>query len=52
MNSKSREIAKTYEEHGPTGIDLSKVLVQLAQKNEAFALFELLQLFGRQKMPE
>lgn len=24
----------------------------MAQKNEAFAVFELLQLFGRQKMPD
>ena len=52
VRCQAREISKIYEEYGPTGVDLSKVLLTLAQKQDVFAIFELLQLFGRQSMPD
>lgn len=52
VNSPSKEIAKIYEQFGPTGVDLSKVLLTLSSNNEIFGIFELLQLFGRQNMPD
>jgi hypothetical protein len=52
VSSTSREIVRVYEEFGPSGVELAKLLINLSARNETFAVFELLQLFGRQRMPD
>ena len=39
VNSPAKEISKIYEQFGPTGVDLSKVLLTLSNNNEIFGIF-------------
>ena len=52
VTSQTREIARVYEEYGPTGIELANTLEELSRKGDIFCIHEILQLFACQKMPE